>query len=576
MSVYKAAIIYSVPESTLRDRTREKIPLDAHVGYSTIFTANEEKALVDHIKYMGDIGYGYNKVAIQSLATDYAVSLGKSSKGKDSGSLLSNCWFYGFLGRWQDLKVSKPQSLEMKRAESASRENLNKYYKELHAILTKSNLHDKPQNIYNIDETGFSTEHSPLKIICNRNTKPQAVTSNRSTLTTVIAAGNALGNYVPPYYVFKGKRWNPDFMKNAAPGAEGEMSETGWSNSQVFQNYLTKFFIKHIRSSEQPTLVLYDGHKSHVNLILTEWAKRHNIILFVLPPHTSHLTQPLDVGVFGPMKGMYNKECQLYMQKNPGIHITKYQIAELTARPYMRAMSPENLTSAFRKTGIHPINKDMIADSDIAPSLIYNQHDVTHQSSSHPPTASSTKPHSQNEEGEDSENSKNSTFFASRTITSVIQKPKKRFVPPFLSGSLSKKTNVNILKSIDAKQQKKVPVSSAAAESSKPAKRPKKEKITEKEEGPSTSGINRKGGPIPLLSEDEWPETSDGDSIADEEKCCMCHDWQPKELQNCTSVVFVKWGKCDFCDHWTHLQYCTPVRVLRRGDTFKCPHCENN
>uniref|UniRef100_A0A8W8N8J7 N-acetyltransferase domain-containing protein n=1 Tax=Magallana gigas TaxID=29159 RepID=A0A8W8N8J7_MAGGI len=49
----------------------------------------------------------------------------------------------------------------------------------------------------------------------------------------------------------------------------------------------------------------------------------------------------------------------------------------------------------------------------------------------------------------------------------------------------------------------------------------------------------------------------------------FCHDWQTKELQNSTSVVFVKWGKCDFCDHLTHLQYCTPVRVLRRGDTFK-------
>lgn len=155
MSMYKAAIIYSVPEATLRDRTREKIPLDAHVGYSTIFTANEEKALVDHIKYMG--------VRIQSLARDYAVSLWKSTRGKDSGSLLCNCWFYGFLGGWQDLKVSKPQSLAMNRAESASRENLNKYYKELHTILTKSNLHDKPENIYNIDETGFSTEHSPFK-----------------------------------------------------------------------------------------------------------------------------------------------------------------------------------------------------------------------------------------------------------------------------------------------------------------------------------------------------------------------------------------------------------------------------
>lgn len=55
----------------------------------------------------------------------------------------------------------------------------------------------------------------------------------------------------------------------------------------------------------------------------------------------------------------------------------------------MRAMSPENLTSAFRKTGIHPITKDMIPDSDIASSLIYNQHDVTHLSSSHPPNVSS-------------------------------------------------------------------------------------------------------------------------------------------------------------------------------------------
>lgn len=65
-------------------------------------------------------------------------------------------------------------------------------------------------------------------------------------------------------------------------------------------------------------------------------------------------------------------------------------------------------------------------------------------------------------------------FCASRTITSVIQRPEKIFFPPFLSGNLTKKTNINILKSIDAKQQKKVPVSSAAAESSKPAKRLRK------------------------------------------------------------------------------------------------------
>ena len=107
--------------------------------------------------------------------------------------------------------------------------------------------------------------------------------------------------------------------------------------------------------------MLYDGHKSHASLTLTNWAKDHNVILFVLPPHSSHLTQPLDLGVFGPLKCMYNRECQSHMQNNPGISITKYAIAELTARPYVKAMSPENLTSAFKKAGIFPFNNSVIS-----------------------------------------------------------------------------------------------------------------------------------------------------------------------------------------------------------------------
>ena len=104
-------------------------------------------------------------------------------------------------------------------------------------------------------------------------------------------------------------------------------------------------------SPTEPTLVLYDGHHSHVSLTLTNWARRNNIILFDLPPHTSHLTQPLDVEMFGPFKSLYKKECQDYMKHNPGLSITKYEVTKLTVKPYVRAVSTENLTSAFRKTG---------------------------------------------------------------------------------------------------------------------------------------------------------------------------------------------------------------------------------
>ena len=60
---------------------------------------------------------------------------------------------------------------------------------------------------------------------------------------------------------------------------------------------------------------LYQTDKAHLSLTLTEWARQWNVIVFVLPPHTSQLTQPLDVGVFGSFKSQYNKECQAHLQK---------------------------------------------------------------------------------------------------------------------------------------------------------------------------------------------------------------------------------------------------------------------
>ena len=206
------------------------------------------------------------------------------------------------------------------------------------------------------------------------NSNPQCVTSPRGSTITVIAAGNALGNSSPPYYVFPGARWSDSLLTGASTGAAGIMSKSGWSSSEAFQNYLTRNFAQYARitrGTTEPTLVLFDRHRSHISLTLTEWAKAHNVILFVLPPHTSHLTQTLDVGVFGPFKAMYNKECQTYMKNNPGLTITKYQVAELTSRPYMKSLTPENLTAAFCKTGIYPFDSQVISDSQVAPAVIY-------------------------------------------------------------------------------------------------------------------------------------------------------------------------------------------------------------
>ena len=180
------------------------------------------------------------------------------------------------LKRWPELKLVKPQKLSMSRAKAASQETLNKYFKELSSLLTKHNLRNKPSRFFNVDETGIATEHSPPKVVCNKESKPQAITSARSATVTIIAGGNATGNHILPYYIFPGKRWNDPFLNDAAPGSDGEMFVTGWSNTAIFQNYLTKHFASHAgitdRNDQQPTLILYDGHRSHISITLTDWA----------------------------------------------------------------------------------------------------------------------------------------------------------------------------------------------------------------------------------------------------------------------------------------------------------------
>ena len=151
------------------------------------------------------------------------------------------------------------------------------------------------------------------------------------------------------------------------------MSETGWSNTKVFQMYLNEHFLKYVPTNkDEPLLLLYDEHSSHINVPLIEWAQKHNIILFLLPAHTSHLLQPIDVGVLGPFKVSYYKGCCNYLQKHPGQIITRYDICRLTANALSHTMTPGNIIGSFNRTYIYPFNASVVTDEQLAPSTSVN------------------------------------------------------------------------------------------------------------------------------------------------------------------------------------------------------------
>ena len=122
--------------------------------------------------------------------------------------------------------------------------------------------------------------------------------------------------------------------------------------------------------------MLYDGHKSHISLPLIDWAKQHNIQLLILPAHTSHVLQPLDIGCFEPFERIYNAECHKYMPANFCTVIDRYSICELACRTYSKALSPENLQSSFRKSGIYLLDPRVVDNSTFIPAEVLKEKDV--------------------------------------------------------------------------------------------------------------------------------------------------------------------------------------------------------
>ena len=270
------------------------------LGPAPLFDQAVEAHLVNHLKLMASFGYGYSRAEVVDLAINNAAYKGI----RDEDHPLSTKWYKNFMSRWPDLKIVKPRSLEIQRAKALSTECLRNYFQELNKVLEKYNLLDKPGRIFNVDEKGLSTTHKAPHVIDATDSKPPAVTSGDITLVNVLGCGNAQGQHVPPFFVFPGARMRQELLEGKSTGASGDVTESGWSNSIIFKKYLENHLLKFLpeRSAELPVLLLYDGHMSHISLELIEWAQNQHIVLFVLPAHTSHVLQPMDIGCFGPFE----------------------------------------------------------------------------------------------------------------------------------------------------------------------------------------------------------------------------------------------------------------------------------
>lgn len=271
-----------------------------------------------------------------------------TQKGVDRA--VTNGWWTKFIAcRHNTLSMNTSNS--MSRAIASCRESINNYFDILESTLETTSLSKYPGLIYNRDEPGFPLDPKPLKTVSYRGSKnPYQVSSGSKTQVLIAACVSATGQSLPPFIIWKGKTMTPELAVRELPGTEYSLSDSGWMNSTLFALWFRKVFLRYAPAT-RPIILLMDGHSSHRSPDAIKLAAQNEVILFTLPPNTTHLTQPLDKGVFGPCKSHWKSVCRDYQVSHFGEQITKYNFVQLFSKTSMTAAI---ISAGFEITGIPP------------------------------------------------------------------------------------------------------------------------------------------------------------------------------------------------------------------------------
>ena len=78
-----------------------------------------------------------------------------------------------------------------------------------------------------------------------------------------------------------------------------------------------------------------------------------------MPPHSSHLLQPLNIGCFSPLKRAYSREVESLIRNHIN-HITKLEFLPAFKAAFNQSFTAANIYLAFQGVGLVPLQPDAV------------------------------------------------------------------------------------------------------------------------------------------------------------------------------------------------------------------------
>ncbi|KAG5896446.1 hypothetical protein JTB14_022525 [Gonioctena quinquepunctata] len=152
-------------------------------------------------------------------------------------------------------------------------------------------------------------------------------------------------------------------------------SDKGWMTADAFFEYISNDFNKWViqEGIPKPIILFIDGHKSHMSLPLSEFCHANGIILYALPPNTTHMLQPADVSVFKPLKQEWRTTVRKWLSRQEvNSSVTKLNFCPLFEETLQGTSTTDQIKNGFRKCGLFPLNPDNVDYSKCVKNTLDN------------------------------------------------------------------------------------------------------------------------------------------------------------------------------------------------------------
>jgi hypothetical protein len=350
-----AAAHYRVNKDTLRNRRAGKPARQDCAPNSKVLTELEERVIIEHALDVDERGFQLNYDLLRGVADKLLSNRGARRVGVN--------WPARFVRRVPELRLRVNRRYDYQRALNEDPHIVKDWFRLIANIRAKYGI---PNNdVYNFDEYSFQIGVIGSRMVITgseRRQIPKTVQPGNTEWVTTIVATNAQGWSIPLFIIFKGAQqydtWHNTVLDR--PGWHISVSKKGWTSDEHGLIWL-KHFDKWSegRRVGPRRLLIMDSHSSHDTVQFRNYCKDHDIITLYIPPHSSHLLQPLDVGCFRPLKRAYSTEIEALVRYRIN-HITKEEFLPAFKTAYDKTIIKDNIIRSFRGVGLVPHDENAV------------------------------------------------------------------------------------------------------------------------------------------------------------------------------------------------------------------------